>query len=113
MAIQVLNIDIVSFPKSGGAEKATMAVLYPMESFSSEKMVRKCAGRTTEVPRNREALSINIDLAHQLIDTGVFSSGAEYEPTFVFNENTMANEVVKLTPVNPELRKTFESKGFK
>lgn len=113
MAIQVLNIDIVSFPKSGGAEKATIAVLYPMESFSSEKMVRKCSGRTTEVPRNREALAINLKLAHQLIDSQAFVSGESYEPKFDFNEDSMANEVVDLVPVSPELKQHFKDMGMK
>ena len=113
MAIQVLNISVVSFPEKGGEMSATMAVLYPMEDVNSPKFVRKCTGRTTEVPYNKQALAVNVQLANKLIDTSAFVSGAEYEPTFSFNESTMENEVTKLVPVDPETRKHFEASGIK
>lgn len=113
--IIIAGIGITSFPESKTPDKetATLQALYPYESVDSPKFKRKSVGRTTDVSFGKQALFVNTQYAHELIDSRAFVSDKEYELEFQFNAETMDNEIVKLIPVDPALKEHFKSMGMK
>lgn len=109
MAIVIAGIGITKFPesKNPNVKNATLEVLYPFEAVDSPKFVRKSAGRTTSTPFGKEAISINADYADKLIDSGAFIGDKEYDLKFSFNDETFANEVTEIIPVDVALKEHF------
>lgn len=108
--IIVCGLQIVSFPssKNPNAESAEILLLYPLENVDSPKFKRKASGQSTETPFGKQALVINSNYAHRLIDTKAFVSNKEYDLKFEFSTETMENEIVEIVPVDPQLKKHFE-----
>lgn len=108
--IIVTGIQIVSFPssKNPNAEQAEILLLHTLEGVDSPKFKRKAIGQTTETPFGKQAISINAEYAHKLIDSSAFVSNKEYDLKFEFSTDTMENEIVELVPVEPQLKQHFK-----
>ncbi|MGL1956078.1 MAG: DUF1293 family protein [Colwellia sp.] len=108
--IILCGLQLVSFPESKNpqAELATLHMLYPLDNVNAPKFKRKAVGQSTETPFGKQSLSINAKYAHQLIDTGAFVSNKEYELVVGFNTDTFENEISKIIPVDPQLKKHFD-----
>lgn len=108
--IILCGLQITSFPesKNPNAESAQMLMLYPLENVNAPKFKRKAVGQSTETPFGKQSLAINAKYAHQLIDTRAFVSNKEYELVVGFNTDTFENEISKIIPVDPQLKKHFE-----
>jgi len=109
MAIVIAGIGITSFPESKNpdVENAKLEVLYPFEQVDSPKFKRKSSGRTTATPFGKEAIAINAEYAHKLIDSQAFVGDKEYDLKFSFNDDTFENEVTEIIPVNAQLKEHF------
>jgi hypothetical protein len=111
MAIVIAGIGITRFPESKNplAENATLEVLYPYEQVDSPKFKRKASGRTTSTPFGKEAICINAKYAHLLIDSQAFVGDKQYDLKFSFNDDTFANEVTEIIPVDTQLKEHFNT----
>ena len=83
-------------------------VLYPFENVDSPKFKRKSAGRTTDTPFQKEPIAINVAYAHKLIDSGAFVGDKQYDLKFTFNDQTFANEVTEIIPIDADLKEHFK-----
>lgn len=108
--IILCGLQITSFPESKDphAESAVLLMLYPLENVNAPKFKRKAVGQSTETPFGKQSLNINAKYAHQLIDTGAFVSNKEYDLVVGFNTDTFENEISKITPVDPAVKKHFD-----
>lgn len=110
MAIVIAGIGISSFPQSKNpdVESAKLEVLYPLENVDAPKFKRKAAGRTTDTPFGKEAISMNTAYAHKLIDSDAFVGDRKYDLKFTFNDVTFENEVTEIIPVDSDLKEHFK-----
>ncbi len=108
--IILCGLQITSFPESKNpdAESALLLMLYPLENVNAPKFKRKAVGQSTETPFGKQSLSINAKYAHLLIDTGAFVSNKEYDLTVGFNTDTFENEISRIIPVDPAVKKHFD-----
>ncbi|MGF1754501.1 DUF1293 family protein [Vibrio makurazakiensis] len=109
MSTTITGISIKRFPKSG-MEFAELSVLRAVENVDAEKFQQSGIGFTTDIPYNKQPLKISIDYARQLIQSGAFVPNREYDLNFgASNDDPLDILVIKLIPVDEEIKKHFQS----
>lgn len=112
----ILGFSACYFPATDNPDQPQMQridVCYDIECVDSPKFKRIGAGVTSEVPRDKTPLIMNEAYMKELVEKRAFVKLKEYEIVMGFNPDTMSSEVIKLIPVDADVKQHFKDMGMK
>lgn len=95
------------FVRQNGEFESFIKLVHPCEQVSNEKIELQQCGVTTDVPFGKDDIRINDAYAKQLIDKGAFVPLRNYMVETNMNIDTLQSEVVKLIPVDEDVKKAM------
>lgn len=114
--IFILGFSACYFPATETPNQPQMQrvdVCYPIENVDSPKFKRIGSGYTSEVPRDKAPLIMNEAYMKELVEKRAFVPRKDYEIVMGFNPDSMSSEVMKLIPVDADVKQHFKDMGMK
>ncbi|MCZ4294494.1 DUF1293 family protein [Vibrio sinaloensis] len=107
----VTGICKKSYPQSANPKPFYELILQRgIETVNADKYHKEGIGFDTEIPYGKAPIQVSPELYEKLFKTGAFVPNAEYDFELGHDPKDVYNQwVVALRPVDPEVRKHYES----
>lgn len=109
MGVMITGIAVRRFPSSGGAD-AVVHVLRGIDEVRHEKFEQEGIGFSTDVPRTKQQLKMDVNYAREIIAKRAFIPNEEYELQFSHNPDDPLEVIItKIIPVHPDVNAKVEA----